>query len=241
MSAIAPVDAESCRAMAVECGRRANDFIVARQYAKAGKELVSARKLTLRALELEQEQNSAGKASEQIDPSTGHVSPPVRSRYPGSGSANIGGKDVTDGRKLNTIKDGPNEGKNSLAARECEKSLHFNPPSDGDEISEVKGMARPENAAGVEPSPSEIHSSQIAAVNADHAQTVSGGNTGDIIPPTNHESDGPKSRPEAVAKSAAHIDTLATGKTSAQERSSDRSGGQFGDAPKPAQIPGEVA
>lgn len=45
---------EYCRAAAVECGKRASEFIAIRQYSKAGKELVAARKLTLRALELEQ-------------------------------------------------------------------------------------------------------------------------------------------------------------------------------------------
>lgn len=41
------------------------------------------------------------------------------------------------------------------------------------------------------PSPScGPHSSQIAPVNGGHASTVSGGNTGDIIPPTHFPTDG---------------------------------------------------
>lgn len=59
MSAVTLRTPENCRAMAVECGRRANEFVAIRQYAKAGKELTRARELTLLALELEQADKGA--------------------------------------------------------------------------------------------------------------------------------------------------------------------------------------
>lgn len=72
MTALTPTDAASCRAMAVECGRRANELVAIRQYAKAGKELARASKLAVMALEFEQEEqvsargtsNPAGQAAE---------------------------------------------------------------------------------------------------------------------------------------------------------------------------------
>ena len=51
------------------------------------------------------------------------------------------------------------------------------------------------------------------------------------------ESDGPKSLPGGAAASLTQLsNSQRQERPSAQERSSDRSGGQFGDAPKPAQI-----
>lgn len=55
-------------------------------------------------------------------------------------------------------------------------------------------------------------------------------------------SDSPKSRPgDAAASLTQQSNSPRQERPSAQERSSDRSGGQFGDAPKPAHIPSEVA
>lgn len=53
-----------------------------------------------------------------------------------------------------------------------------------------------------------------------------------------HKSEGPKSRPgDAAASLTQQSSSPRQERPSAQERSSDRSGGQFGDAPKPAHIP----
>ena len=53
------------------------------------------------------------------------------------------------------------------------------------------------------------------------------------------ESEGPKSRlGDAAASLTQQSSSPRQERPSAQERSSDRSGGQFGDAPKPAHIPG---
>ena len=60
MTALTPTSPHSCRAMAAECGRQANEYVAARQYAKAGKEIERARRLTLLALELE---NSSDRTS----------------------------------------------------------------------------------------------------------------------------------------------------------------------------------
>lgn len=56
MSALAPVDAASCRAMAVECGRRANKHWARGFTGKAKREVERARELTLLALKFEQEE-----------------------------------------------------------------------------------------------------------------------------------------------------------------------------------------
>lgn len=66
MSTLTPTDAASCRAMAVECGRRANEFVAIRQFSKAGKELARARELTLLALTFEQEGQSRADAGLDI-------------------------------------------------------------------------------------------------------------------------------------------------------------------------------
>lgn len=131
MSALAPVDAASCRAMAVECGRRANELVAIRQY-----ELARARDLVLLAVWFEQN--------------------PVSAR----------------GLKSNA-----------------------------------------ESAGGIIPPPV-------------------------VSPAANYESDGPKSRlGDAAASLTQQSNSPRQERPSAQERSSDRSGGQFGDAPKPATHP----
>ncbi len=137
MSALAPVDAASCRAMAVECGRRATYLAKRRFGAEALRELDRARELCILALKFEQE--------EQVS-----------------------------ARGLSNVSESP---------------------------------------AGLTSSPAQ--------------------------PGTNHESEGPKSRPgDAAASLTQQSNSPRQERPSAQERSSDRSGGQFGDAPKPAHIPG---
>ncbi|MDR7035241.1 ParB/RepB/Spo0J family partition protein [Mesorhizobium sp. BE184] len=81
-----------------------------------------------RAIFLAEIKSSDGMASGSEHHSADHVSPPVRRRTSGSGSANAGGENVTDADTANTFH-GPNEGKTSLAAREGEKPLHSNFPS----------------------------------------------------------------------------------------------------------------
>ncbi len=57
-----------------------------------------------------------------------------------------------------------------------------------------------------------------------------------------HVSEGPKSRPDdAAASFTQQSSSPRQERQSAQERSSDRSGGQFGDAPKPATLLSQIA
>jgi hypothetical protein len=55
MSALTPTDAASCRAMALECGRRAQQFADKSDMAGAGAQIERARQLCLLALKFEQD------------------------------------------------------------------------------------------------------------------------------------------------------------------------------------------
>jgi hypothetical protein len=55
---LVPATPEECRAMAAECGRRAQQYANARHHYSAKLEIDQALQLTLRALELEQITNS---------------------------------------------------------------------------------------------------------------------------------------------------------------------------------------
>jgi hypothetical protein len=73
MNAITPTTPENCRAMAVECGRRANALRLSGDAAGAMKQLDRSRDLCLLALKLEQEQNLPGphlSVGSNGDPST---------------------------------------------------------------------------------------------------------------------------------------------------------------------------
>ncbi len=76
MSALTPTDAASCRAMAVECGRRANQHWAFGEPGKARREIERARELTLLALKLEQEEQVSARGLKSNAESAGEVGSP---------------------------------------------------------------------------------------------------------------------------------------------------------------------
>lgn len=67
MTALTPTDAASCRAMAVECGRRANKNWARGFTIAALADIEHARQLVLLALKFEREQNSLPSPSQATD------------------------------------------------------------------------------------------------------------------------------------------------------------------------------
>jgi hypothetical protein len=182
-------------------------------------------------------------ASEDVVALTGQIESPVKAEIIGYGNA-------------------------SLAARESEKPLHSNPPETAHEagrfnsgsLTEIvvktqvqvlpgvafgdakggsTGMERSDSQERLAPNP------PFAAPAVPHTTTPSSESpegeaqslSGEPI-----ESDSPKSRPgDAAASLTQQSNSPRQERPSAQERSSDRSGGQFGDAPKPVTNSSEAA